>query len=86
MLATFLANTNVMAQALDEQTITDAYVYLVGRALVIRQEHTNLKEKGVDYNVIKYNPVGSANFVNPNLDVEEIGSDHGERLVIKDVG
>lgn len=49
--------------------ISDAYAYLLGRALVIRQEHTDLKEPGVTYNTIKYNAVGSAGFVNPNLDV-----------------
>ena len=53
----------------DEQTITDAYVYLLGRALVIRQERMDIQEPGIDYNVIKYNPLGSADFVNPNLDV-----------------
>jgi hypothetical protein len=53
----------------DDRDVTDAYVYLLGRALVIRQEQTDLAEPGVDYNVIKYNPVGSADFVNPNLDV-----------------
>ena len=36
---------------------------------MIRQEHTDLKEPGVGYNVVKYNPLGSADFVNPNLDV-----------------
>ena len=54
---------------LDEKTVTDAYVYLLGRAIVIRQEQTDLKEPGIAYNVIKYNPAGSADFVNPNLDV-----------------
>jgi len=53
----------------DKQTVTDAYVYLLGRAIVIRQEQTDLKEPGIAYNVIKYNPAGSADFVNPNLDV-----------------
>ncbi|MEN8780707.1 MAG: DUF1214 domain-containing protein [Desulfobacterales bacterium] len=53
----------------DVQAIRDAYVYLMGRALVIRQEQTDLRQEGVDYNFIKYNPVGSADFVNPNLDV-----------------
>jgi hypothetical protein len=53
----------------DKQTVTDVYAYLLGRALAIRQEYTDLKEPGVAYNVIKYNPVGSADFVNPNLDV-----------------
>jgi len=53
----------------DKQTVTDAYVYLLGRAIAIRQEHNDLNEPGVAYNVIKYNPAGSADFVNPNLDV-----------------
>lgn len=57
------------AQLPDKQTVTDAYVYLLGRAIAIRQEHTDLKEPGIAYNVIKYNPAGSADFVNPNLDV-----------------
>jgi len=54
---------------LDDQTVADAYVYLLGRALVVRQELSDIAEPGVDYNVIKYNPVGAADFVNPNLDV-----------------
>ena len=58
-----------VAQSPDEATITEAYVYLLGRALVIRQEQTDLAEKGIAYNTIKYNPLGSADFVNPNLDV-----------------
>ncbi len=53
----------------DEQTVTDAYVYLLGRALVIRQEHMDRNGEGFAYNVIKYNPLGSADFVNPNFDV-----------------
>ncbi len=56
-------------ERLDEQTVTEAYVYLLGRALVVRQEQTDLQEPGVGYNVVKYNPIGSADFVNPNLDV-----------------
>lgn len=36
---------------------------------MIRQEHIDLAEEGVDYNVIKYNELGKAEFVNPNLDV-----------------
>ncbi len=53
----------------DEGTVADAYVYLLGRALVDRQEKTDIAEDGVHYNMIKYNPVGRADFVNPNLDV-----------------
>lgn len=53
----------------NSETLTDAYVYLLGRALVVRQEVGDLKEKGVRFNTIKYNPLGSADFVNPNFDV-----------------
>ncbi len=62
---------------LTNEQVTDAWVYLLGRYLVIRQETIDLAEAGIDYNVIKDNPavvVGSAagtapTFVNPNLDV-----------------
>ena len=53
----------------DEKTIADAYVYLLGRALTIRQEHMDRAGQGFAYNTIKYNPLGSADFVNPNFDV-----------------
>ena len=54
--------------ALDEQFIADAYVYLIGRALVVRQEHLDVAAQG-GYNVAFHNPLGSATFVNPNLSV-----------------
>jgi hypothetical protein len=53
----------------DEKTVTDAYAYLLGRTLVIRQEHIDRKGDSFAYNTIKYNPLGSADFVNPNFDV-----------------
>jgi len=53
----------------DETTVADTYVYLLGRALVIRQENNDRKGDGFAYNKIKYNPLGSADFVNPNFDV-----------------
>lgn len=53
----------------DDNTIEDAYLYLLGRVLVIRQEHVDLAPPGIAYNTIKYNPLGSADFVNPNFDV-----------------
>lgn len=53
----------------DDKTLADAYVYLLGRVLVIRQEHMDRKAEGFEYNKIKYNPLGSADFVNPNFDV-----------------
>jgi hypothetical protein len=53
----------------DEKTVADAYIYLLGRALVIRQEHIDRKGENFAFNTIKYNPLGSADFVNPNFDV-----------------
>ena len=40
----------------DPQSIADAYVYLLGRMLVIRQEHIDLDQVGADYNVLTYDP------------------------------
>jgi hypothetical protein len=54
---------------LSEREIVDAYIYVLARYLVIRQEHIDMTEEGVDYNVIKFNELGKAEFVNPNLDV-----------------
>lgn len=56
--------------SVNEASLTTAYTYLLGRALVVRQEQHDLAAAtGVKYNTIKYNPRGSADFVNPNLDV-----------------
>lgn len=54
---------------LSEKEIVDAYIYVFARYLVIRQEHIDMAEEGADYNVIKFNELGKAEFVNPNLDV-----------------
>jgi hypothetical protein len=48
-----------------DETIRDAYVYLLGRVLVLRQEQIDRGGDGFTYNQIKYNPLGSADFVNP---------------------
>jgi len=68
-ISSALWSATAPAQAPDERTIADAYVYLLGRMLVIRQEHMDRKGAGFAYNKIKYNPLGSADFVNPNFDV-----------------
>jgi hypothetical protein len=54
--------------ALDEQIIADAYVYLIGQALIVRQENLDVAAQG-GYNVAFHNPVGSASFPNTNLSV-----------------
>ena len=52
-----------------EAEITNAWTYLYGRYLVLQQENYDIDVEKVGYNKIKYNPLGSAQFVNPNLDV-----------------
>lgn len=62
---------------LSREQVTEGWVYLFGRYLVMRQEGIDLAEDGIDYNVLKHNPAvvvgtdsGAApTFVNPNLDV-----------------
>lgn len=54
---------------MNSDIITDAWIYLLGRALVVRQEHIDRKGESFAYNRVKYNPLGSADFVNPNFDV-----------------
>ena len=52
-----------------DEAIADAYVYLLGRLLVVRQERADATGPGFGYNTVKYNALGSAEFVNPNFDV-----------------
>jgi hypothetical protein len=56
-------------QTPDPKATEGAYLYLLGRNLVIRQELMDSHAQGFAYNQIKYNPLGSADFVNPNFDV-----------------
>ena len=52
-----------------EDEITDSYLYMLGRYLLIRQENQDVNVEKLDYNKIKYNSPGSSEFANPNLDV-----------------
>ncbi|MET4210287.1 DUF1214 domain-containing protein [Bradyrhizobium sp. LA2.1] len=56
----------------DDAAISDAYIYLLGRVLVIRQEHMDRGAVGFAYNAMKYDPIGEADWVNPNLDTAYI--------------
>ncbi|MGB5199665.1 MAG: hypothetical protein WBN68_00140 [Sedimenticolaceae bacterium] len=50
MAGTVPARADITAEVL-----SDTYVYLLSRALVVRQEQTDLAEDGIDHNVVKYN-------------------------------
>ena len=57
---------------LSEQDVIESWVYTFARYMVILQEHNDMLEEGIDYNIIKYNELGKAEFPNPNLDVAYI--------------
>lgn len=52
-----------------DDDIREAYIYLLARMLAVRQEITDSATAGFAYNTMSYNPLGSADFVNPNFDV-----------------
>lgn len=49
--------------------ISDAYLYLLGRMLVLRQEHLDFKNEGFRWNVFVHRKPGGVMWANPNLDV-----------------
>jgi hypothetical protein len=52
-----------------DKEIVDAYTYLYGRYLVLQQENQDINVEKLNYNKIRYNPLGAAALVNPNLDI-----------------
>ncbi|GAA5081854.1 DUF1214 domain-containing protein [Lysobacter panacisoli] len=57
------------ANAVSDQDITDAYLYLLGRLLVLRQEQLDFGKEGIKWNEITHRDVGGVAWANPNLDV-----------------
>lgn len=51
-----------------EQEISDSYIYLLGRLLVLRQQQLDFKE-GFEWNQLVHRKPGEVNWPNPNLDV-----------------
>lgn len=88
-----VAATSAYSQASvpSDAEIADAWTYLYGRYLVIQQENQDINVDKVGYNKIKYNPLGSAAFVNPNMDVAyleawiAVDSDHAVILNVPEI-
>ena len=57
------------ADALTDGDIADAYLYLLGRLLVLRQEILDFRDEGFKWNEIIYREPGGVAWANPNLDV-----------------
>ena len=56
------------AQGATDQDVSDAYIYLLGRLLVTRQQQLDLQE-GFKWNEIVHRKPGAVDWPNPNLDV-----------------
>ncbi|MFC5593171.1 DUF1214 domain-containing protein [Lysobacter niastensis] len=52
-----------------DQDVTEAYLYLLGRLLVLRQEQLDFGKEGFKWNEISHRDVGGVAWANPNLDV-----------------
>ncbi|HET9234225.1 MAG TPA: DUF1254 domain-containing protein, partial [Candidatus Eisenbacteria bacterium] len=57
-----------MSQSITDQEISDAYIYLLARLLVLRQQQLDFKE-GFTWNTLKHRKPGEVDWPNPNLDV-----------------
>ncbi|MCY1286097.1 hypothetical protein D9M70_350570 [compost metagenome] len=54
--------------ALSDQDVSDAYIYLLGRLLVLRQQQLDFQE-GMSWNQLVHRKPGAVDWPNPNLDV-----------------
>ncbi|WP_413587144.1 DUF1214 domain-containing protein [Bdellovibrio sp. HCB274] len=54
---------------ISNKEVVDAYQYLMGRVLVLRQENLDFANEGFKWNEIKHRDVGGVQWANPNLDV-----------------
>jgi hypothetical protein len=63
------AKSETPSQTLSDQEIVDAYVYYLGRLLVLRQEQNDFNKEGFKWNQLIHRDVGNAQGANPNLDV-----------------
>ena len=63
------ADAKTTAAAISDADIADAYLYLLGRQLVLRQEHLDFRDGGFKWNSAIHHAPGGVDWANPNLDV-----------------
>src|SRR6218665_614665 len=70
LLLTTAWATNAQPQParITDQDISDAYIYLLGRLLVTRQQQLDFQE-GFKWNELVHRKPGAVDWPNPNLDV-----------------
>ena len=57
------------AASLSDQQISDAYIYLLGRLLITRQQQVDFDSEGFVWNQLIHRKPGQVDWPNPNLDV-----------------
>ena len=57
-----------MKRAIGDQDISDAYIYLLGRLLITRQQQLDFRD-GFKWNELIHRKPGEVDWPNPNLDV-----------------
>ena len=74
------------APRISPRDISDAYLYLLGRLLVLRQEHLDFRNEGFRWNVFVHRKPGGVMWANPNLDVAYseawVGVDESTAVII----
>lgn len=58
-----------VAVSLSDQDVSDAYVYLLGRLLITRQQQVDFDHEGFVWNQLLHRKPGQVDWPNPNLDV-----------------
>lgn len=61
--------TEGSALAASDQEISDAYIYLLGRELITRQQQVDFDKEGFVWNQLLHRKPGGVDWPNPNLDV-----------------
>jgi hypothetical protein len=64
---TATATSSAKSRATDQE-ISDAYIYLLGRLLILRQQQLDFQE-GFNWNKLVHRKPGDVQWPNPNLDV-----------------
>ena len=62
------SRTETPTASVSDQDISDAYIYLLSRLLVLRQQQLDFKE-GFRWNELLHRKPGGVDWPNPNLDV-----------------
>jgi len=60
---------NASGSAVTTNDIKDAYIYLLGRILILRQQRIDFEKNGFEWNKLIYRMPGDVTWANPNLDV-----------------